>query len=171
MSCPLQKCDVLLYGAQFCLQVELLRSGTGVTYAHYDSVQFGAQRLHSTDGKKVLLTHSLFTVHEFGVDKVRLAGVYPTNVKAKYVDVPLPQWNVMFKIVSGDASEHEHHVQRAETHYKELANLTTSTHPAYLLVSAMHRASTSHRMNRNPDAVFDVRGQTTLQGDFVRGCS
>ena len=162
---------MLLSSAQFCLQVELLRSGTGQTFAHYDNVQFGAQRLYSTDGKKVLSSHSLFTVQEFAVDKVRLAGAYPNALKAKYVDVTLQQWKVMFKIVNGAASEHETRAERADIHYKELAEHTTSTHPAYLLVSAMHRESTSARMNSKTDTVFDVRGQPTLQEDFVRGCS
>ena len=97
MRCHLHKHDLLWCGVQFCLQTEILRSGTGVTYAHYDSVQFGAQRLHSTDGKQVLSSHSLFTVQEFGADKVRLNGVYPSAVKGKYVDVQLSQWKVMFR--------------------------------------------------------------------------
>jgi len=171
LRCHLQKHDVMWCVAQFCLQTEVLRGGPGVTYAHYDSVQYGAQRLHCTDGSQVLSSHSLFTVQEFAADKVRLNGVYPSVVKGKYVDVPLSQWKVMFKIVSGDANDHAHRVQRADTHFNETADLTTSTHPAYLLVAAMHREDTSHRMNKKTDALFDVRGQPILQGDFIRGCS
>jgi len=74
---------VLLSGAQFCLQGELLRSGAGQTFAHYNGVQFGAQRLYTVDGKQVLSAHSLFTVLEFALDRVRLVGAHPDDVKNK----------------------------------------------------------------------------------------
>ena len=115
--------------AQFCRQAEVLRGGPGVTFAHCDSVQYGAQRLHCTDGSQVLSTHSLFTVQEFAADKVRLNGVHPSAVKGKYVDMPMSQWEVMFKIVSGDVTDHAHCVLRADAYFKETANLKTTTHP------------------------------------------
>ena len=51
------------------------------------------------------------------------------------------------------------------------ADLVTTTHPAYMIVPALHREPTSVRMNKKTNTVFDVRGQPVLQGDFVRGCS
>jgi len=163
--------DVRCVLEQFCGQAEVLR---GIFICFYivmcDSVQYGAQRLHCTDGSSVLSTHSLFVVQEFAVDKVRLVGVHPSTVKGRYVDMPLDQWEVMFKIVSGEAAEHEHRILRADAHFKETADLVTTTHPAYMIVPALHREETSVRMNKKTDTVFDVRGQPILQGDFVRGC-
>ena len=119
MQFPLQNHDVRYVLEQFCKQAEVLRGAPGVVFAHYDSVQYGAQRLHCTDGSSVLSTHSLFVVQEFAVDKVRLVGVHPSTVKGRYVDMQLDQWEVMFKIVSGEAAEHEHRIARADAHFKE----------------------------------------------------
>ena len=151
--------DVRCVLEQFCGQAEVLRGAPGVVFAHYDSVQYGAQRLHCTDCSSVLSTHSLFAVQELAVDTVRLVGVHPTIVKGRYVNMPLEQWELMYKIVSGEPDDHKHRIARADSHYEQTKDLVTTTHPAYMIVPAHHREPTSVRMNKKTDTVFDVRCQ------------
>jgi len=157
--------------AKFFQQADDLRNADGVVFAHYDSVQYGAQRLYCTDGSSVLSTHSLFRVQELAVDTVRPVGVHPTIFKGKYVDMPLEQYDLMFKIVSGQPGEHEHRIARANSTYEQTKHLVYNTHPAYMIVRDLHIDTTSPRMNQKTSSVFDVRGQPISQGDFIRGCA
>ena len=147
-----------------------LRSDEGQTFANYHGAQFGARRLYTVDGKIVLAVHSLFTVVEFALDRVMLSGAHPPDVKGKYVDVTLAQWDVMFKIVTDTRHNHESREARAVLHHNQLAMPTPSTHPNCLIVSAMHIEPTSNRNNRRTNTVFDVRGRAAVLGDFTRGC-
>ena len=126
--------------------------------------------MYTVDGKQVLAAHSLFTVDEFALDRVKLVGAHPSAVKGKYVDVTVAQWDVMFKIVNGSQSDHAHRVARAVAHHEQLILPSPSTHPSYLILPAMHTEDTSSRMKRKTNTVFDVRGRATLLGDFARGC-
>jgi len=171
MHFALQNHDVRCDLEQFFQQADVLRGAPGVVFAHYDSVQYGAQRLHCTDGSSVLSTHSLFKVQEFAVDTVRLVGVHPTIFKGKYVDMQLEQWELMYKIVSGEPDEHQHRIARVNSQYEQTKDLVSTTHPAYMIVRDHHIDTTSPRMNQKTGSVFDVRGLPVLQGDFVRGCA
>ena len=101
----LQIHDLRCVLGQFYQHADVLRNAEGLVFAHYDSVQYGAQRLYCTDGSSVLSTHSLFRVQDLAVDTVRLVGVHPTILKGKFVELPLVVYDVMFKLVSGQSSD------------------------------------------------------------------
>jgi len=167
----LQNHDLRCVLGQFYQHADVLRNAEGLVFAHYDSVQYGAQRMYCTDGSSVLSTHSLFRVRDLAVDTVRLVGVHPTILKGKFVELPLVVYDLMFKLVSGQPSDHEHRIVRANTTHELTKHLVYKTHPAYQIVRDSHIDKTSDRMNQKTGRFFDVRGQPISRGDYVRGCA
>ena len=160
------RCDL----GQFYKHADALRNTEGLVFAHCDGVQYGAQRMSSTDGSMVS-THSLFRVQDLAVDTVKLVCVHPTILKGKIVELPLVVYDVMFKLVGGQLSDHEHRIARANTTHEKTKHLVYNFHPAYQIVRDSHIEKTSGRINQKTNRLFDVRGQPISRGDIVRGCA
>ena len=154
--------------AQFYEQGDEMRSVDGQAFAHYRGTQFGAQRLCSTDSKKVLAVHALFAVKEFALDKVKLVGVHPLDLKGKFVVLTMPQWAHMSKMVTTSKGDHSNRMLRAEQHDEKLKLPPPTTHPGFQIVSAMQIEDTTPRMKSMTNTAFDVRGMPVVPGDFVQ---
>ena len=160
------RCDL----GQFYKHADALRNTEGLVFAHYDGVQYGAQRMSSTDGS-IVSTHSLFRVQALAVDTVKLVCVHPTILKSKIVELPLVVYDVMFKLVGGQLTDHEHRIARANSTHEKSQHLVYNFHPAYQIVRDSHIEKTSGRINQKTNRLFDVRGQPISRGDIVRGCA
>ena len=117
-----------------------------------------------------LAPHVLFTVKEFGLDTVLLVATHPPDLKGKYVEVMMPQWAHMFKMVNDKKGNHDNslRVLRVEQHDDGLKVLPPKTHPGFDIVLAMQIEDTTPRMDSQTNTAFNVRGTPVVPGDVVR---
>ena len=100
---------------------------------------------------------------------VKMVGAHPPAPKGKYVEVTVPQWTAMFKIVRSTQGNQANRVGRAQDHHNALQIATPTTHPNFLILAAMQNEETSIGMKSRTNTAFDVRGWPLAPGDVVRG--